>query len=307
MSDPTRHPLAGHGNNDGPAVPPVGGDETSLDVDAVVVLELLEATLARLRGQPSPCYPAGEQTLLAAGQTLIEAARGGRSTVALKPGWEGAWRRYVGELGRVADAGTWPTVNGVSKASKDRLREQLYPHAVAGFRARDDYVWVPLADLPAPLNPFRCGHYARFEQFLIRREKQQRRNAGTALRRLLSARRSAPAFDPHRARRMAGEDFACWLRDAGAPPCDWHRTGTDWRRAVAWARECWKEPNLPWTEPAVRSWIDSHVPAELRAATTSLFCDPLIWSGSGWDLANGQTRYLALTGAGVSSVIVSRT
>jgi hypothetical protein len=206
----------------------------------------------------------------------------------------------------VAPAATWPTTNAVSQASKDRLRDELYPYPVAGFRARGAYAWVPTADLPAPLNPFRCGHYRQFEQFLARREKQQRRTALRGPLRLLLPLGGSADVDPHRPRRLAGEDFVCWLRDTAAPPCDWHRSGTDWQHAVTWARRCWDEPGLTWTEPVVRSWIDRHVPAELRAATTSLFCDPIIWAGPGWHLGNGQTRYLALTGAKVRSVVVSR-
>lgn len=288
-----------------------GADEADLHVDKVVALELLEATLGRLRGQPTPCYPAGEQTLLAAAQTLLEAARGGQPTASTDTGtmapWAGVWRRYLRELGRVAPPATWPTMNAVSQASKERLRGGLYPHPVAGFRARGDYAWVPLADLPAPLNPFRCGHYQQFEQFLARRERQQRRTTWTALLRPLWSTDGSGDHDSHRPARLAGEDFVCWLRDTAAPPCDWHRTGTDWQQAVTWARRCWDESGLIWSEPAVRSWIDRHVPAELRAATTSLFCDPIIWAGPGWHLGNGQTRFLALTGAGVSSVVVSRT
>lgn len=289
----------------------IGSEEADRDPDMVVALELLEATMTRLRGQRFPCHPAGDEVLLAAAQTLVEVMRDDRPQAGGKGAeaeWAAAWRRYLDELGRVAPAESWPTTRAVSQASRDRMREVLYPLAVAGFRARENYAWVPLAELPAPLSPFRCGHYRQFEHFLARREqKQQRRSAWTALRRLLSPQRRATRPDPHLPRRLAGADFVCWLRESAAPPCDWHRTGTDWARAVAWSRRCWDDPELTWTESAVRAWIDGKVPAELRAATTSLFCDPIVWAGPGWDLGNGQTRFLALAGAGVSSVIVSRT
>lgn len=294
----------------GPEELHAGAAVKELDVDRVVAIELLEATLSRLRGHRAPCYPSGEQTLLAAAQTLLEAARSQPPTAAAgtntATSWAHAWRQYLRELGRVAAPETWPTTNALSQVSKDRLCVELYPDRVATFRTRDHYAWVPLADLPAPLNPFRCGHYQQFEQFLSRRERQRRRTARAKQRWLRSLASGSADVDPHEPRRLAGADFASWLRETAAPLCDWHRTDTDWHQAMTWARRCWDAPELTWTESAVRSWIDSYVPLEVRAATTSMFCDPIIWAGPGWDLGNGQTRYLALNGAGVTNVIVSR-
>ena len=113
--------------------------------------------------------------------------------------------------------------------------------------------------------------------------------------------------EPNRIRRLAGRDFTDWLAKDQPALCVWHWAQIDWAQAARWARRCWEDVDLTWTEDEVRAWIDARVPVDLRRAAWSFIGEPLIWSGGDADLGNGQTRYLALMGSQAETVLVSRT
>jgi hypothetical protein len=86
-----------------------------------------------------------------------------------------------------------------------------------------------------------------------------------------------------------------------------HRQHINWAEAALWAQRCWEDSTVRWTVHAVRTWIAANAPVEAQAAACSFLIDPAIWPGPGWDLGNGQTRYLAWVGSGAETALVSRT
>lgn len=263
-----------------------------MDLDERLCLDLGLNVLRELRFAAVTCERR-EQALAACAEILhlvpLENA-GGHFPELDK--WENAWRSFVIECERSDRLSEWLRLG--LNLDLD-VAPTFYAALMSSFRARNQYRWIPVADLPPPHNPFRCDHSEHFARFLRKRKRQAQ------LVRVLTRKATSPV----KVELAAGADFRRWLTSSAAPPCSWHTHGTDWAEVVVWTRKAWDANHSSWTRQAVSCWVESHVPVRSRLGVLAMVSDPIGWSGRDSALANGQHRALALRGAGVSEVLVA--
>lgn len=262
-----------------------------MDTDTDAFLELTSRAIDVSRNPSLGCSHLASSLLSILDRSINDAGTRAPKDDNLR--WRHVWRLFIDECAPHPAIVEWlwfgtsldPTIAAIIYG---RLMGPLRPHAA--------YRWIPVSDLPAPHNPFKCGYLDLFDAELQRLQKRDRRRRWVGLK-------PAPEME---LRLLAGHRFRTRLVDSKMPNCaNWHQDkDVDWSEVNRWTERALTQLQSTWSGPMLTSWIDTHVPPPLRIAVRSTFFDPIKTHDPREAVTNGQHRALALVRANVQRALV---